>query len=96
MTRLHVHVTPRSSREAIEGFDAGGVLRVRVSAPPADGAANAAVAKLLAKALGLPGRDVVLVAGAAARQKTFEVALPGEEVRERLARNGPVRPQTGS
>jgi len=84
MTRLHVRVTPRSSREAIEGFDADGVLRVRVSAPPADGAANAAVAKLLAKALGLPGRDVVLVAGATARQKTFEIALTEADIRERI------------
>lgn len=87
MTRLHVRVTPRSSREGVEGFDADGVLRVRVSAPPADGAANAAVAKLLAKALGLPGREVVLVAGATARQKTFEVALSEAEIRQRLQRN---------
>ncbi len=88
MTRLRVRVTPRSSREGIDGFDADGVLRVRVSAPPADGAANAAVAKLLAKALGLPGRDVVLVSGATARQKTFEVALSETEIRQRLERNG--------
>ena len=88
MTRLHVRVTPRASREAIDGFDAEGALRVRVSAPPADGAANAAVARLLAKALGVPGRDVVLVAGATARQKTFEVALTEGEIRERLERAG--------
>lgn len=88
MTRIHVRVTPRSSREAIEGFDANGVLRVRVSAPPADGAANAAVARLLAKALGLPARDLVLVTGASARQKAFDIALSDDEIRARLERNG--------
>lgn len=88
MTRIHVRVTPRSSREAIEGFDANGLLRVRVSAPPADGAANAAVARLLAKALGLPTRDIVLVTGASARQKAFDIALSDDEIRARLERNG--------
>ncbi len=82
--RLAVRVTPRSTRDAVEGFDAEGTLRVRVTAAPADGAANAAVARLLAKALGLPGRDVVLVAGATARQKLFDVPLEMDEVRRRL------------
>lgn len=84
MTRLAVRVTPRASRDAIEGFDADGVLRVRVTAPPADGAANAAVAKLLARALGIPPRDLVLVSGATARQKVFEVEADEGEVRRRL------------
>lgn len=84
MTRIAVRVTPRASRDAVEGFDAAGVLRVRVTAPPAEGAANAAVAKLLAGALGLPGRDVVLVSGASARNKTFEVPLDGDQVVARL------------
>lgn len=84
MTRIHLRVTPRASRDAIEGFDADGTLRVRVTAAPAGGEANAAVEKLLAKALGLPQRDVVLVSGAAARQKTFELPLDLEEIRRRL------------
>ena len=84
MARLHVRVTPRASRDAVGAFDADGVLHVRVSAPPAEGAANAAVTKLLAKALGVPPRDVVLLAGATARQKTFEVPLADEEVRRRI------------
>jgi uncharacterized protein (TIGR00251 family) len=84
MARLVVRVTPRASRDAIEGFDPEGVLRVRVTAAPADGAANAAVAKLLARALDLPSRDVVLVSGAAARQKMFEVPLTSAEIGKRL------------
>jgi len=85
VTRLAVRVTPRATRDAIEGFDADGVLRMRVTAPPADGAANAAVAKLLASALGLPGRDVLLVTGATARAKVFEVSMDADQVALRLA-----------
>jgi uncharacterized protein YggU (UPF0235/DUF167 family) len=88
MTRLTVWVTPRGGRDAVEGFEAGGTLRVRVRAAPADGQANAAVAALLAKALGLPGRDVVLVRGGASRVKVFEVPLSVEDVRARLAGPG--------
>ncbi|WBL37578.1 DUF167 family protein [Tepidiforma flava] len=66
-------------------------MRVRVRAAPADGAANAAVAALLAKALGLPGREVVLVQGAASRVKVFEVGLTLEQVAARLgAGDGPA------
>lgn len=85
MSRLHVRVTPRASREAIEGFDGDGILRVRVTAPPADGAANAAVAKLISRSLGIPARDVVLVSGVTARQKAFDVPLDDAEVRARIA-----------
>ena len=85
MSRLQVRVTPRSARDAVEGFDAEGVLRVRVTAPPADGAANAAVAKLLSRALQLPGRDLVLVSGSTARLKLFDVPLEDDVVRRRLA-----------
>ncbi len=89
MARLSVRVTPRASRDGIDGFDPEGVLRVRVTAAPADGAANAAVVKLLARALGLPARDVVLVSGATGRQKIFDVPIEVEEVRARVdaARN---------
>lgn len=86
MSRLTVRVTPRAARDRIEGFDADGVLRLRVTAPPADGEANAAVVRLLARALSIPARDVVLVSGATARRKVFEVALSEAEVIARLAR----------
>lgn len=75
--RLAVRVTPRGGRDAVEGWttDAGGrpLLKVRVSAPPADGAANAAVLKVLAAALGLPRSSLSLAAGASARVKQVEV-----------------------
>jgi hypothetical protein len=84
MARLTVRVTPRATRDAVSGFDADGRLQLRVTAPPADGAANAAVTKLLAAALGLPPRDIVLVAGASARVKQFDVPLSEAEIRARV------------
>lgn len=70
---IAVRVTPRSGRDAIEDVDASGELRVRVTAPPADGAANAAVAKLLARTLGLPKGAVRLASGSTSRHKRFQV-----------------------
>lgn len=86
MTRLTVRVTPRAARDRVDGFDADGVLRVRVTAPPAEGEANAAVVKLLSRALGLPARDVVLVSGATARRKMFDVPVSAEAIAARLGR----------
>ena len=70
--RFAVRVQPRSSRSAVEGVH-GGALRVRLSAPPVDGAANEALVELLAGALGVARRAVRVVAGAAARGKVVEV-----------------------
>ncbi|WP_102109416.1 DUF167 domain-containing protein [Oceaniglobus roseus] len=68
---IAVRVTPKASRERIV---AGEPLRVYVTVVPEDGKANAAVVKLLAKALGLPKTRLVLVRGDTARDKVFRVA----------------------
>ena len=52
-----------------------GAVQVRVTAPPADGAANDAVLAVLAAALDLPRRDLTLLRGAAARIKLIGIAL---------------------
>jgi len=52
-------------------------VQVRVTAPPADGAANEAVLKLLAAALGCARRDLALLRGATGRTKLVGVYLPG-------------------
>ena len=70
--RVGVRVMPRGSRAAIAGVR-DGCLLVRVTAPPVDGAANAAVIEILAKALGRPRRSVTIVAGHTARRKTIEI-----------------------
>ena len=66
-------MTPGASRDAVS-VD-GDVVQLRVTAPPADGAANEAVLKLLATALGRPPRDLTLLRGAAARIKLIGVTL---------------------
>jgi hypothetical protein len=73
---IAVRVTPRSSRDAIEDADHAGELRVRVTAAPADGAANKAVIGLLAKSLGVPRSAVSLVSGAAGRHKRLRIEGP--------------------
>jgi uncharacterized protein YggU (UPF0235/DUF167 family) len=75
--RLTVRVTPRGGREAVEGWtrDEAGrpVLKVRVAAAAADGAANAAVLALLAKTLGRPKSALAILRGETARVKQIEI-----------------------
>jgi len=66
-------VTPAARRDEVKIVDGG--VQLRVTAPPADGAANEAVIALLAAALGRPRRDLTLLRGAAARIKLIGVAL---------------------
>ena len=70
---IAVRVTPRSSRDVIEGVDEAGQLRVRVTAAPVDGAANKAVTSLVAKALGVPKSAVSVASGAASRHKRLRI-----------------------
>ena len=72
MARLRVRLTPRGGRDAIDGWR-DGVLLARVAAAPAGGAANEALVRLLAKALGVPKSRVAVVSGASARIKTVEI-----------------------
>jgi uncharacterized protein YggU (UPF0235/DUF167 family) len=65
----------------------GGVFLVRVTAPPDEGRANAAVCKVVAEALDVPKTAVSVVRGHAARMKTLEVAgMTDEEAARRLPR----------
>ena len=76
--KLIVHLTPKASCNKIEGWakDAKGqgILRVKVTAVPEDGKANAALIKLLSKALGVPPSQISLVRGASARIKQLEIS----------------------
>ena len=67
-----MRVTPGASRDEVR-ID-GDAVQLRVTAPPADGAANTAVLRLLAAALGRPRRDLTLLRGASARIKLIGVA----------------------
>jgi uncharacterized protein YggU (UPF0235/DUF167 family) len=67
-----VRVTPGASRDEVKVDD--GTVQLRVTAPPADGAANEAVLRLLAAALDRPRRDLTLLRGATARIKLVGIA----------------------
>lgn len=87
--RLTVRVTPRGGRDSVEGWsrDEAGrpILKLRVAAAAAEGAANAAVIALLAKALDRPKSSVRIVRGETARLKQVEVGgLDGAEALRRL------------
>ena len=80
-----MRVQPRASREGVGGVREGALV-VRLTAPPVQGEANAALARFLARLLGVPPSSVQLVRGAAAREKLVRVAgLRAPEVRARLA-----------
>jgi uncharacterized protein (TIGR00251 family) len=76
--RLTVRLTPRGGRDALGSVrrDQAGraQLLARVSSPPVEGAANAALVKLVAKTLGVPKSAVTLASGQTARIKTLEIA----------------------
>jgi uncharacterized protein (TIGR00251 family) len=68
-----VRLTPKGGRDDIEGIehlaDGRSVLKARVRAAPQDGEANGALARLLARTLGVAPREVVLMGGATSRIK---------------------------
>ena len=68
---LAVRVTPGAARDAVEAD--GAELAIRTTAPPEGGKANAAVQKLLARALGVPKSRLTLVRGARGRDKLFRL-----------------------
>ena len=72
--RVHftVRVVPRASANEVAG-ERGGALVVRVTPPPADGRANEAVLRLLARRLDLAASQLALEAGARSRTKTVSV-----------------------
>jgi uncharacterized protein len=81
--RLTVRVIPRSSRNSVTWEQ--GILKVRLTAPPIDGAANKALVSLLAQHFGLPARSISIVHGESSRQKIVEIAdMTETEVKARL------------
>ncbi len=83
--RIEVRVQPRASRNTISRMQAG-VLRIRVTAPPVNGQANAAAIALLAQALDVPKSAIRLVKGASSRAKTLTIqSLSQEVVNQRLS-----------
>ena len=76
--RLMVRLTPRAGRDALGGLREiepdQPLLLARVAEPPLEGAANAALVKLVAKALGIPKTAVTVAAGETSRIKALEIS----------------------
>lgn len=82
--RLHIRVTPRSSRNKVDGL-IGEALKIRLCAPPVEGKANAVLIEFLAEQLHLPRRALRLESGEQSRTKCIHVAgLTARVVTERL------------
>lgn len=89
MANLPVRLTPGASADRIDGWDVDAegrpVLKVRVRARPVEGEANAALVKLIAKALGVPKSAVVLQRGGQSRTKMLVIeGLSEDEAKRRL------------
>jgi len=82
---LWIHVTPRAPRERVGGAR-GDALRVAVREPPVAGEANAACARALATALGVPRSAVVLAPAAKGRRKRVRVTGDPQALEQALAR----------
>lgn len=82
---LDVKVQPRASRDAVVGIQAER-LRIALTAPPVDGAANEALVAFVARALGVAKRDVEIVRGTTGRLKTIRVRGVDGDAVERWVR----------
>jgi uncharacterized protein (TIGR00251 family) len=82
--RFSVRLQPRASKNEIVGLQ-GISLKVRVTAPPAEGMANDALVELLSKALQTPRRNVCIVSGNSSRTKVVEISGVDLESVQRLA-----------
>jgi len=75
---LDVRLTPKGGRDALDGIaplaDGRSVLKARVRAAPHEGAANAALTRLIAATAGVAASQVTIVSGATARVKRVRVA----------------------
>jgi uncharacterized protein (TIGR00251 family) len=80
---IEVTLTPRASRNEIAGMH-DGALRVRVTAPPVDGAANTALIKLIAKRAGVAKGRVRILRGERGRRKLVAIDGADESVRRKL------------
>lgn len=88
MGRITLHIVPRAKTTEVAGLH-GDAVRIRVAAPPADGAANTELVRFLAERLGVPRGKVRIVGGALGRRKVIEVdGVDGGAIRHKLTADG--------
>jgi uncharacterized protein (TIGR00251 family) len=86
MGDLAIRVQPRAKRTEVAGERNGAVV-IRVSAPPVEGKANAAVCRLIAERVGVPKSAVQIVRGEGGRDKLVRIdGLSADEARDALLR----------
>lgn len=69
---IYIHVQPRASKNEIVGIH-GDSLKVRLTSPPVEGAANSLLVEFMAKKLGLPKSRIELISGEKSRHKTLKI-----------------------
>jgi uncharacterized protein (TIGR00251 family) len=69
---FEVRVIPRSSKSEVVGL-VNGILKIRLTSPPVDGAANAELVRLLAKTFSVAKRDVAILSGETSRNKKIAI-----------------------
>lgn len=79
-----MHIVPRARVTAVAGSH-GDAVKIRVAAPPVDGAANAELVRFLSAHLKVPAARVTIVSGAAGRRKTVAVeGMNADEIQRAL------------
>ncbi|MHB1455908.1 MAG: DUF167 domain-containing protein [Armatimonadota bacterium] len=82
---LKVRVNPRSSRNQVTGWK-DGVLCVKITAPPVDGAANKACVEYISDLLGVRKSQVSIISGDTGRDKVFKISdMSSEVINQRLS-----------
>ena len=88
---LRLYIQPGAARTGWGGRHGGSELKLRVAAPPVEGKANAAVANLLSRILGVRRSQITILRGVRSRDKVLRVeGLSREETEERLAMYSPA------
>jgi uncharacterized protein (TIGR00251 family) len=78
---ITVKVSPRAKKTAVAGVMDDGTIKIKIAAPPVDGAANKALIEFLAETLGLPKQQVDIVAGETSERKLVSlVGISPEQV----------------
>jgi uncharacterized protein (TIGR00251 family) len=70
---ITVKVSPRAKQTEVAGVMDDGTIKIRIAAPPADGAANAELVKFLAQVLRLPARQIDIIAGETSERKLISL-----------------------
>ena len=82
---LAIRVTPRASRNEIAEILSDGTVKIRLTSPPVEGKANAALIEFLAEVLGVPRSRIEIVAGMTGRDKLVSILdLDAETVHKRI------------